>query len=91
MKFLYIVSDLSSAENHGYLGDSPEIDNSDPLWETILQGDINVDGEVNVVDVIMVVNMILEDLTNQDSADINSDGLINVVDVILLVNIILNN
>jgi hypothetical protein len=53
-------------------------------------GDINDDGEVNVVDVIIVVNMILGELTIQDSADLNQDGLINVVDIIQLVNIILN-
>jgi len=36
------------------------------------------------------VNMILGELTIQDSADLNQDGLINVVDIIQLVNIILN-
>jgi len=53
-------------------------------------GDINSDGEVNVLDVIMVVNMILEQLPTQESADLNNDSDINILDVLLLVNIILN-
>ena len=53
-------------------------------------GDVNGDGEINIIDVISVVNMILgEELINV-SADLNQDEIINIVDVIQLVNIILN-
>ena len=57
-------------------------------------GDVNNDGNLNVLDVVELVNIILEfeDITeyNSWSADLNHDGLINVIDVILLVNQILN-
>ncbi|HIA30483.1 MAG TPA: hypothetical protein EYN82_02520, partial [Candidatus Marinimicrobia bacterium] len=38
-----IVSDLSLAENNGYLGDSYEIDSSDPFWDIPGQGELIVD------------------------------------------------
>jgi acetyl esterase/lipase len=52
-------------------------------------GDINLDGEIDILDVIQLVNAILnsEEITG---SDINMDGDINILDVIQLVNIILN-
>jgi len=51
-------------------------------------GDINGDGGVNVVDVVLLVNIILSG--DYDSlADINGDGSNNVLDIVNLVNIIL--
>jgi hypothetical protein len=52
-------------------------------------GDINEDGEINIQDVILVVNLVLSNEYN-DLADINSDGVVNILDIISLVNIILN-
>ena len=54
-----------------------------------LNGDINNDEVVNVLDVVLLVNMILTPGTETDSADLNGDGVVNVLDVVLLVNIIL--
>ena len=55
-----------------------------------LQGDVNGDMIINVLDVIQVVNMALgEQDPDYNSADINQDGVINVLDVIQIVNIIL--
>ena len=55
-------------------------------------GDINVDGVVNVLDVVLLVNSILNGDSANDypQADLNEDGLLNVLDVVLIVNIILN-
>jgi hypothetical protein len=52
-------------------------------------GDINEDGSVNVLDVVILSNAVLtgEDLP---AGDINGDGLNNVLDIVGLVNIILN-
>ena len=56
-------------------------------------GDVNDDGDVNVLDVVVMVNVILllEDANEYISwaADLNIDGSINVMDVVLLVNQIL--
>ena len=54
--------------------------------ETI--GDINEDGTVNVLDVVILANAVLN---NEDlpTGDINSDGVNNVLDIVELVNIVL--
>jgi len=56
----------------------------------VVPGDVNGDGELNVVDVISVVNLILAGGYNE-LADINNDSALNVTDVISMVNIILSN
>lgn len=58
-----------------------------------LRGDLNHDGFVNIVDVVILTNMILgTDTTsaNAAEADLNEDGNVNVTDVVTLTNIILN-
>ncbi|SVB04445.1 uncharacterized protein METZ01_LOCUS157299 [marine metagenome] len=52
-------------------------------------GDINGDGYLDVLDVVLMVNMILED-EYDEIADINEDGVLNVLDVVILVNLILD-
>ena len=54
-------------------------------------GDLNLDGIINILDVIEMVSLILENTSYNELADINSDGLINVVDVIQLVSLILSS
>ena len=58
------------------------------LYESIISGDLNHDGIINVVDIILVINLIFE---NQYEAlsDLNNDGLLNIIDIVQLVNIIL--
>ena len=56
-------------------------------------GDINLDGIVNVIDIVNLVNHILYgnalDEVQLCAADLNVDSVINVIDVVNLVNIIL--
>lgn len=66
------------------------------IWQSqecsILLGDLNEDGIINILDVILIVNIIIDGNGDLNlNADINLDGAINVLDVILAVNIILNN
>ena len=55
-------------------------------------GDINVDGTINILDVVILVNFILDSQTPTDvefiASDLNSDGTLNVLDIVQLVNII---
>ena len=51
-------------------------------------GDMNYDGNINVVDVVVVVNHILGG-TIDPCADLSGDNIINVIDIVQLVNIIL--
>ena len=45
--------------------------------EFITLGDVDEDGELNIIDVIIIVNMILGQQQMQDSADLNQDSFIN--------------
>ena len=62
----------------------------------IIVGDINFDGSINVIDVVILVDVILDNAQNNLSdeeffaADFNADGVLNVIDVVPLVNSILN-
>ena len=53
-------------------------------------GDINSDGIINILDVIVLINIILDFEGENTAADLNEDGMYNVLDVILLVNLILD-
>ena len=59
-----------------------------------IQGDINGDQNLNVLDVVLTVNNVLC-LDGGDCydfcADMNQDSVLNVLDVVLLVNAVLNN
>ena len=63
-----------------------------PESNELMLGDVNDDGVVNVLDVVLLVNSILNGDSANDypQADLNVDGLLNVLDVVLIVNIILN-
>ena len=58
------------------------------LWEVI--GDLTQDGNINILDIMVLINYILD---NQylDSADFNHDGGLNILDLVFLVDLILNN
>ena len=58
-------------------------------------GDVNLDGEINVLDVVMIVAYILGsgELTETqiEVSDYNGDSYIDVLDVVMLVGAILGN
>tara|TARA_B100001142_G_scaffold277493_1_gene287080 strand:- start:58 stop:1647 length:1590 start_codon:yes stop_codon:yes gene_type:complete len=62
-------------------------------YDTLL-GDVNQDGQLNILDVVILVSFVLEnhDINPQQFivADLNFDGLINVLDVVNLVDTITN-
>ena len=54
-------------------------------------GDINLDGQINIMDIVLVIEIILDSDNEYNLlADLNGDGIINIIDVVQLVNIILN-
>tara|TARA_Y100000746_G_C15337505_1_gene380385 strand:+ start:171 stop:845 length:675 start_codon:yes stop_codon:yes gene_type:complete len=74
--------------SHCCRGGSFQIDSS--YCETdVMQGDLNGDTTLNVLDVIILVDIILN-AESSDLADINGDGMINILDVIELIDIIIN-
>ena len=58
------------------------------ILEDGVNGDLNGDGLINILDIIELVNIIL-DGNYSNSADLNEDGLVNILDVIIYKNIIL--
>ena len=56
-------------------------------------GDINLDCEMNVVDIVNMVEMVLQDTPQTEQqimmGDINQDGMVNVVDIVMLVSMII--
>ncbi len=64
-------------------------------FTTKLLGDVNCDGVVNVLDVIVLTNYIMGTQASTpcilEGGDLNGDGQINVLDVVSLINIVLGN
>ncbi len=63
--------------------DAPEIvitigGRKSPAW------DVNQDGLINVLDLILVAQHLGEDVSSNPQADVNGDGVINVLDLILV-------
>ncbi len=61
--------------------------------QSSMQGDINNDSILNVLDIVLVVNFVLgydsPTATEFLSADLNSDSILNILDVVTLANLIL--
>ncbi|MAZ61527.1 MAG: hypothetical protein CMG50_05070 [Candidatus Marinimicrobia bacterium] len=53
-----------------------------------LNGDINNDNSIDVLDVVLLVNVVLG-LSQSEDTDINQDSMTNILDVVQLINIIL--
>ena len=77
-------------------GDSDFID-AEIIWhgyDPILLGDVNMDGNINVMDIISIINHILGTVLLDDSqfaaADMNGNGSVDVTDIIQIVNVILS-
>ena len=61
--------------------------------DNYIVGDINSDGNIDILDIVLIVNIILGVLEPSEnqlmSSDINQDGIVNILDVVQIVNIIL--
>ena len=58
----------------------------------VLQGDVNMDGNTDISDVVAIVNYILgsePNVFNRTAADLNKDSSIDISDVVRIVNLIL--
>jgi hypothetical protein len=57
-------------------------------------GDLNEDGTINVLDIVLLVNIIINNIIPNNhiqwAADLNLDVLLDVLDIVLLVNVILD-
>ena len=53
-----------------------------------MKGDLNNDGVVNTLDVVMLINIIFGGDQGIMYADVNGDGVVNTLDLVMTVNII---
>ena len=81
------VLSLHSLDNFIYAGV-----NAGGAWRCPVPefGDANLDGEINIIDIVLVVDLILSN-EYSEIVDLNEDGNINILDIVALVNIILGN
>ena len=70
--------------------------NSEDLWNVLydnfnmnINGDVNSDGLLNILDVVGIIDLVLNDLYIA-SADLNNDTIVSILDIIILVNLILS-
>jgi len=93
IQFRFIAEDVQNSGDSGTGGSIIEAAIDDfavSIFNTNsdLSGDLNGDGLLNVLDVVVMVNLVLAS-DCQDGADMNADELCNVLDVVILVNLIL--
>jgi len=69
---------------YSFIQDSPQ-----DCPDDALVGDLNDDGILNVLDIVLMVNMVLDD-GYDEIADMNGDGVINILDIVTLINTILS-
>jgi len=63
------------------------------LPTTVIEADVNIDGEVNIADVNTLVDLILSSdqcIADADT-DVNQDGEINIADINVVINYILSH
>ena len=56
---------------------------------SLIHGDINSDGDINILDVVSLINLVLNNDYNS-IADLNNDGVNNILDIVTLVNLVLD-
>ena len=94
VRFRFIAEDIFNDGDNGSGGSLIEAAVDDFMlegfvYDDILLGDVNYDGDINVSDIVIVVNMILGGGGVDFSADLNQDEIIDVLDIVLLIDIIL--
>ena len=61
------------------------------LHSSVSLGDMNGDGLLNVLDIVILTNLILTGDDSNPAGDLNQDGSLNILDIVSLVNLILDN
>ena len=61
---------------------SPQVENAEITESTVLKGDVNGDGTVNIADLVLVASNLGK--TGQNAADVNGDGQVNIADLVLV-------
>ena len=98
VQFRFIAEDIANEGDSGSGGSIVEAAIDEFILATFdsvsySPGDVNLDGTLNILDVVMLVNYVLDaeefTPTQESLADLNGDGGVNVLDIVQLVNLIL--
>ena len=91
----FYLSSLATNHNHSTSGDHTYTQVITMSYNDVVLGDLDGNGTINILDVVLLVNIVLGvlDPTSQQeiSADLNADSTINILDVVQLVNMILSS
>jgi len=91
----FYLSSLATNHNHSTSGDHTYTQVITMSYNDVVLGDLDGNGAINILDVVLLVNIVLGvlDPTSQQeiSADLNADSTINILDVVQLVNMILSS
>ena len=81
-EYTHIIDEL----NNGWIARADKY-SLDYFQDTIL-GDVNLDGILNILDIVIMINMIL---ANEYTipADVNEDGTLDILDIVMMVNILM--
>ena len=60
------------------------------ITPNLIPGDINIDGIINILDVVMIVQIIIGNQEQVSNADFNNDESINIIDIVQLIQLIIN-
>ena len=89
------LSSLATNHSHSTWGDNTYTQVITLSYNDVMMGDLDGDGIINILDVVLLVNIVLgvlEPTSQQEiSADLNADSTINILDVVQLVNMILSS
>jgi hypothetical protein len=87
------ISDVILSNHEGEIATSITEDCAELSFCDIGSGDANFDGELNVLDIVLIVNEIVDPQLDTDSCeymvmDANADGSVNVLDIVVFVGLI---
>ena len=85
----FYLSAIATNHNHSTSGDHTYTQIITLTPQNVVLGDINEDGILNILDIILTINLVLNNEYNA-LVDLNSDETIDVLDIVQLVNLILN-
>jgi len=90
MQIRYSGNNLTVGATNYYIGEL--LDECGDLCnnEVIVEGDINLDNLVNILDIMILIDFILDDIYNEE-ADFNNDGVNNIIDILFLIDIIIES
>ena len=63
------------------------------IQDNTLPGDVNLDGELNILDIVIIVQIIIENTNDSELiliGDVNLDGELNILDIVTIINLILD-